>query len=157
MDNRDILDYIKNQFGVEGSQGFPYSWQKNHSNLISIKNAKPLEQQRAEVTVNSLIEWGTKTKELIEKYDYRFVMNWDESSREDKSNTEKAVYVSYNESQKNVYYKTKNPSGHTTYLWSIFGDGEKLPPLIIISQKTVDDDLKQFGMVEGPYAYIAST
>ena len=62
MDARDIFDYINIQFNVTASTSFPHGWQASHSNLISIKTAKPLEQERAEITVDTSKEWELKQK-----------------------------------------------------------------------------------------------
>ena len=67
------------------------------------------------------------------------------------------MFVSKKNDNTTVTYASKRPSGHTTYLWCVGLLGDVLPPLIIISQTTAEEDLKFLGLLEGPNAYIIST
>jgi hypothetical protein len=74
---KEIIQYVLDTFQKDVSHSWPYSWQKTHSDVIKISNDVPLESKRAEITVESLKQWGKTFKNEIEQYDYRFVLNWD--------------------------------------------------------------------------------
>ena len=57
----------------------------------------------------------------------------------------------------NTYYKMEFPEGHITLMPVIFPNGDSMPPLIIINQATVDDDLEDYGLPNGDGGYILST
>ena len=156
MDASDIVDYVQKTFNITVSESWPYLWAKQWDE-ISNCTAEPIEKARALVTKEDLKKKGEELIILLKNRNPQLIYEWDESSKESRSLKSKSVFVSKKNDNTTVTYASKRPSGHTTYLWCVGLLGDVLPPLIIISQTTAEEDLKSLGLLEGPNAYIIST
>jgi hypothetical protein len=139
------------------SLSWPQSFQKTHSNLICETDAIPLESERGNVSYSELLDYSIEMELLLKDYNFQNVWNWDESSDEPKSYSSKRVFASIAAQNKKISYKMKRHAGHITYLWCICADGDCLPPLIIISQLTIDDDLINYGFPVGYLGMVVTT
>ena len=141
----DLLEWVNERYNLELQQSWPFGFVKQHAKQLCITDAVPMEEERAKLTKIELEYYGADLEIAILCYDFRLIFNWDESGVEGTKNTIKSVIVSKRNEKKKIYYKTSRPPGHITILPIIGLSNERIPPLLILSQKTIDDDLAQFG------------
>ena len=120
-------------------------------------DAVPLEDVRAKLTKIELEQYGSIVENEILFYDFRLIFNWDESGVEQCKHATKTVIVSSRNQDSTIYYKKTKPSGHMTVLPIIGLSNETIPPLLILSQKTMDDDLKPVGFPNSEMGKIVTT
>jgi len=58
----------------------------------------------------------------------------------------KSVFIPSVYEKRKTFYKAEREPGHITFLFCVSLSGKKLPPLVIITGKSYDSDLEQFGI-----------
>jgi len=155
----ELLAWVNLTFDKNLSQSWPNKFVERQSDSLFIVNAVPLEEERADITIEQLKEYERIAKERLPNYDARLVCNWDQTASESyrKGNKNVIVVGKNGKSPGNVYYKTTEPVGHISLMPVIFPDGDCIPPLIIITQATIDSDLEEFGLPNSDLGYVLST
>jgi len=87
-----------------------------------------------------------KISEELKKYSADYIWNWDESSLDKGSQVVKSVFIPSVYEKRKTFYKAEREPGHITFLFCVSLSGKKLPPLVIITGKSYDSDLEQFGI-----------
>jgi len=151
------LEFVNDKYNLNYSQSWPFSFIKKWEEELIIVDAYPLEEARAELTMDQLKEHEKLMTELWLKYNQDLICNWDQTASEVIKYSKKSVIVGKNIMKKKIYYKTITPTGHITLMPVIFPDGSCIKPLIIISQKTIDSDLERYGLPNGNTGYVLST
>jgi hypothetical protein len=152
-----LLEWVNETFKLGLQQSWPFGWVKQHQKQLCITNAVPLELARAELTRQQLLDYANRLKVVVKNYDWRLVSNWDETGLSSSKNTTKSVIVDAKQENKTTYYKEDRPSGHITVLPVINLSNYQIPPLIILSQKTIDTDLSKDGFPNSPMGMVVST
>ena len=155
----ELLAWVNLTFNKSLSGSWPNKFVERNSNRLFIVDAVPLEAERADVTFEQLQEYAKKAEETVAKYDGRMVCNWDQTASEKSKETIKRVIIAGKDGKSTgkTYYNTEDPPGHITLMPVVFPNGDSIPPLIIISQATVDNDLEEFGLPDGELGMIIST
>lgn len=157
MAPRDIVEYVQENFKKNVSASWPQGFVEQHSKQLAIVEAFPLENNRIEIKRKDIEQYCRDVDEKICQYDWRLIYNWDECGLDDRTDVSKMVVVSKRNESKKVYFKSTRSSGHVTIFPGICLDGMDFPPLIIMTSKTMDNDLKQFGFPNSHMGYLVST
>ena len=154
----ELLAWVNLTYNKNLSQSWPNKFVERHSNSLFIVKAAPLEEERANVTVAQLKEYERIAKERLQHYDPRLICNWDQTASETykKGNKNVIVVGKGGKSPGDIYYKTDEPVGHVSLMPVIFADGDCIPPLVIITQATIDDDLQEYGIPNSDIGYVVS-
>jgi len=153
----ELLEWVNETYNLDLQQSWPFGFQRQHEKDLCIKNAQPLESARASLTVNQLKEYGKCLQEVIVKYDYRLVFNWDETGVDESKHVTKSVIVSKQNEGSDTFYREPLKSGHLSLLATIGLTNDYIAPLLIISQKTMDSDLEHMGFPNSPIGIITSS
>ena len=70
---------------------------------------------------------------------------------------EKWVVVPKIKEKDATYFKETRENGHITILGTIFTNGWKIPSLIIVTRKTIDQDLEEIKIPNVEFSYIVHT
>jgi hypothetical protein len=154
----ELLDYIYKSFNVTYTNQWIDKFIEMNSNKLSQEDAYPLEELRAELSRDQLKYHMDDLLEFIEDVHPQLLINIDESGLDQiKNNSIKKVIVSHSNIQKKRFYKSKRDAGHITFLCAIPSCGEFIRPMIIITRKSIDNDLLEFGYPNGPGGYVVQS
>jgi hypothetical protein len=142
----DIVIYIKNRYNVDVHDNWPYDFRERYKTKVVECSAQPLEPERAEVTYEQLKEYDKKVNEKLNVHEKDYVWNWDEVCLDNGTPKPKTVFIPAKYEKQKTYYKAPREPSHITFLFCISLSGKKLPPLVIITGKSYDSDLEQFGI-----------
>jgi len=153
----DIVEYVFENFNKKVSSTWPQQYVKQHNRQLIYMVAFPMEEERLELKIDIMEKHCDDVDVAICQYDWRMIFNWDESGAEQIKDIPKMVLVSKRNENQRIYFKSSRPQGHITIVPGIALDGDDLPPLIMISDRTVDDDMNIWGLPQGHLGYIVST
>lgn len=153
----ELVEWVNEHFDKDFSKSWSFSFQNRHKDKLIITDALPLEVARTELSVEILEKYGEDVYFKIIQYLWHQIFNWDECGVGILKTTSRSCIVSKRDVDTKRYYKTVRPPGHITILPVVSLTDEKIPPLLIVSQKTMDDDLKKFGFPNSNIGWIIST
>ena len=150
----EVTDYITETLQVECSSTWINKWVSSDGSGLYLIEAKPLEKERIDVSVDVLNDYGKRLTEELKNIDPEFLFNLDETGLDDRKYNNKTV-VSLEQTP--TCYKVAQPPGHISICPIICSDGTKLPPLVVISRKSISNDLLRYGYPKGENGYIVSS
>jgi transposase len=146
LGRQDLLEYIYEKYKVQFSDSWVDRFLENYSETFIQTDAIPMEEKRADITSEQLKQHLLDLEDFISETDPNLLFNCDESGLDNfKTGFTKKVIVTKQVNKKKSYFRQKREDGHITFLCSICSSGEFIKPLIIITRKTMDEDLKNFG------------
>jgi len=157
MSPSELLEYVNEKYNVNLGQSWPFNFHERHNNQLKIIDADPLEEERADLTIDQLKRYKESVEKVLECHHQDLICNWDQTASEDLKASKKSVIVVTSKNQDKYFYKVKQPQGHITVMPAIFPDGSSIRPLVIIIQKTIDNDLEPYGLPDGKTGFVVST
>jgi len=110
-----------------------------------------LEKEGVDVTPEQLKEYAKQFEKELDGVEPSFLFNVDESGLDDRKYTNKKV-VSLNNNP--TTYKIVRPAGLIMVMPIICADGTVVTPMVIISRKSIPNDLLKYGLPVGQNGYI---
>jgi len=150
----DLTDYVRDVLKIDCSTTWSTKWIQSKDSGLFVIDAKPLEKERAEVTVDQLKEYEKKLKEEIKSVDPGFIFNLDETGLDDRQYGKKKVVSTENTP---TCYRICRSAGHITVIPTVFADGTVATPMIVISRKSIDNELLKYGFPNGNVGYVVSS
>lgn len=150
----DLTDYVRDVLKIDCSTTWSTKWIQSKDSGLFVIDAKPLEKERAEVTVDQLKEYEKKLKEEIKSVDPGFIFNLDETGLDDRQYGKKKVVSTENTP---TCYRICRSAGHITVIPTVFADGTVATPMIVISRKSIDNELLKYGFPNGNAGYVVSS
>ena len=150
-----LLEWINETFHTSFHYSWIYEYLRKPLSKIFPVQASPLEAERKKISIEDLGEYCNEAAASLVGIDPDFLFNCDESSDSPRSTSRKKIIVST--SNKPTTYKDEILPGHITFLSTICSCGFRVRPFIIISQQTMNSDLKSWGLPDSNLAKIVSS
>jgi hypothetical protein len=109
--------------------------------------AAPMELERTTVTHEAIVSYLAHLSQIVEDVPPEFIFNMDEMGHQDYADAMKVtVFIPADDPRDVVPLPVSRAGKRITLVATICADGTYIRPLVIIPRKTVDQDLRLFGI-----------
>lgn len=148
--------FIESKYQISVNENYAHDLLNRHENELKIVEAIPMEEERHHIDAKIVDKFYTDLEKFIQTVHPSLIFNCDESSDKISKTCRKKKIIVPSNSDKTRYYYPVPPSGpHITFIAGIWTDLTFSKPMIIITRKTIEKELEEYGLPDGPLGYVA--